>query len=336
MSNIALNTLKCQEFLKVSNKFQIEMINYFIRSTDRYENVYPSVKTIAEEVGCSERSFYNHFPVLEKMGIVKHVYDHRRSSTYQLNALLFTHINVFKDKFKALKKIIHKSIKFPKVSAIQRCLKRCFKFDVLTQFLGSICRPYKKTLTSLKETSLSLFTRAREIVLPVQERQEFKLKIKFRRERKMERVEISRTLKKVTEKLSLTKWGQIKLIQFPDGALEHALQSYTKITTFNTFFMKALDWCKEQAIEPDWAYHYNLSERYNMPKDAKFMCKRSPEPTTFQVKEIPKQSAQYHFEKSRRERQERMKGDKEYQGRVNFYQQFKPKFLEEEECDTNS
>lgn len=336
MSNIAYDTKICQDFLNISNKFQIEIVNYFIRSTDRYEHVYPSVKTIAREVGCHERTVHNHLPILEKIGILKHTYEHRHSSTYQLNVLLFTYINLFKEKFKALKRVIHLSIRYPKVSAILRCIKRAFRIDSLTQFLGSICRPLRKTLTSLKKSTVSLLTREREVVLSGEERKTFGLKIKVRRRRDMEQVQITPMLQKVTKRLSLSKAGQLKLILFPDQALEYALQKLTPTTSFNSFFIKAMDYCKDNNLEPDWAYHYEMMKKYNIPKDAKLVRTKTPTPTTFTAKETLKDSTRFHFEKSKRQRQERTKGDKEYEARVSYFQQFKPKFLEEEECNTSS
>ena len=335
MSNITYDTNKCQEFLKVPKRLQIELVNYLIRSSNLYELVMPSRETIAQAVGCSLSTVGNHLRDLKRIGLIEINKEgrHRRSSIYKVNVLLFKYVNVFKDKFRALKKIIHLTIKYPKFSAIQRCIKRAFSSDVLTKFLGKIYPPLRRTLKSLKKKSIYILTRERETVLSRAERRDLGLKIKFRRGRSSmdSKMTISLALKDVTKRLKLTKWGQIKLICFPEEAIRHALQYYTSKTSFNTFFFKASDYCKDNNIEPDWVFYYEMAKKYDMPKEPKFVSNDIPKTPVFEVKKKEYHSKDNAFRRSQiqGDLKERYKGDKGYENRVLYFQQFKPQFLEE-------
>ena len=305
MSNISLNTVKSQQLLNISKKFQIEIIDLLIRWANRFEKVFVSQTAMAKIVGCRRETVNRHLSFLERQGFIQKDRREWDTSIYRLSSIFVECAHVLRRKFRSLKFVWNLS-------------------DLASIFTAQKPAPRAPIQKMSHLDRIYIYKYPVDSICTIE-------RVRFRRERTMERVEISRTLKKVTEKLNLTKWGQIKLIQFPDGALEYALQAYNKTTTFNGFFMKALDWCKENNTEPDWTYHYELSEKYKMPKDAKFICKKTPAPTTFAVKELSKASTQFHFEKSRKERKERMKGDKGYEARVSYFQQFKPKFLEEEE-----
>lgn len=274
MSNIAFNYQQCQYLLKINNKFQIEIIDYLIRSSYRHKNLFPSQRCIAQVLRkkfgkCCLKTVWNHIKKLSQLGIVHKKKRYNTTSVYTLSGVFEQYAPLLREKFTSLKWASNwKKVKQLVTQRKEVLAARFNKFYVSRYYYV------------IKKNLVSLFTRERYEEYPdIRSHKNFK--IKFRRRRDMEQVQITPTLQKVTQRLSLSKAGQLKLIQFPDQALEYALQKYTPTTSFNSFFMKAMDYCKDNNLEPDWAYHYEMMEKYKIPKDAQFIRKPSSQSPTF-------------------------------------------------------
>ena len=332
MSNIPRMHPACQLFLGIKNSTLIEIVNYLISSSNRYKIVFPSRELIAKEAGCSLRSVGNHLRTLTKIGIIKKTYRHRTSSVYKLSVILFQYINVFKDKFKSLKNIIHLSLKYPKISAIKRVMKRAFSQRLFTRIFKKICPPLRQRTSSLRTLVYSYSRRERDSGENLLQFQGTGVKIKFRSRRRMDSIKMSHELRQVTKKLNLTKWGQIKLICFPDEALAYALYEIQKPSnknnSFSWFFVMANRYCIDQDIDPDWPLYYKLSEKHKMPENPNFVG-NNPKPDYISVKGLESKSTHIYFIKARTDRLARTKDDKGYKQRVSYFQQFKPEFLKE-------
>ncbi len=71
--------------------------------------------------------------------------------------------------------------------------------------------------------------------------------------------------------LNLSKWGQLKLMAFPDEAIEYAykaLNSANPRDPFKWFVSLCLTYCKQNSIAPDWNIMLNLCREHGMPDNA--------------------------------------------------------------------
>ena len=77
--------------------------------------------------------------------------------------------------------------------------------------------------------------------------------------------------------LKLTKWGQIKLMAFPNKAIEYAddKMKYSNLASlrdpFRFFTSLCVDYCKREEIEPNWEIVYQLETAYKPPEGAKYL-----------------------------------------------------------------
>lgn len=72
--------------------------------------------------------------------------------------------------------------------------------------------------------------------------------------------------------LNLSKWGQIKLMAYPDQSIQYAysqLQHANPRDPFAWFVSLCLKYCKENQLAPDWTGMLSLSRQYSMPDNAK-------------------------------------------------------------------
>lgn len=88
--------------------------------------------------------------------------------------------------------------------------------------------------------------------------------------------------------VKLTKWGQIKLSAFPDGAIIYAVEQYKKSKNkpkdgFAWFFSVCGRWCQIYNTEPNWKYLEELKERHGMPDGAR-MTFDTPDEQPFPAK----------------------------------------------------
>lgn len=91
----------------------------------------------------------------------------------------------------------------------------------------------------------------------------------------MDGIEISEELKLVTQKLNLTKWGQLKLSVFPDHILKQALSELRLArearNNFGWFISVAIKACDREKIRPNWQQYDFLKEKYQQPENAKMV-----------------------------------------------------------------
>jgi len=92
---------------------------------------------------------------------------------------------------------------------------------------------------------------------------------------------ISLTLRDITEKLKLTKLGQLKLLVFPDEVLSTVWKSCrigTNIKSpFDWMIVGCEQYCKANKIEFSWSVFFTLMERYSI-KDNRVYVRTKVEP----------------------------------------------------------
>jgi hypothetical protein len=118
---------------------------------------------------------------------------------------------------------------------------------------------YLKVYSTLQE---SINERARDL----------KQQLSIKKERVMNQQWLTPQLQTATDKLNLTKWGQIRLSAYPAQAIEHSLKVFNSSKTakndlFRWFSSVCNEWCKKNNSEPNWALMRSLAIENEMPDD---------------------------------------------------------------------
>lgn len=80
------------------------------------------------------------------------------------------------------------------------------------------------------------------------------------------------------DSLSLTRWGQIELMQFPDEAIRYAdrsMRSFQPKDPFKYFIKVCYDWCRSNNVQPDVRSTRDLYVKYNRPDNPKMLLSRT-------------------------------------------------------------
>lgn len=112
--------------------------------------------------------------------------------------------------------------------------------------------------------------------------------------------------------LNLSKWGQLKLMAFPDEAIQYAykaLASANPRDPFKWFISLCLTYCKQNSIAPDWNTMLNLCREHGMPDNAPMTLgpllkpvQKTPKQDTHRNSTVPSHFADY----AHRKEQERL------------------------------
>lgn len=269
MSNISYITHQSQELFSISNTFQIEILDYLIRSTNRYRKVFPSQYCIAQVVGCSQRTVNSHLRYFAEKGWLDKKKRYNTTSLYRLSRVFIDYAHTLRYKFKSLKHVYNLTLLLSFLPTKKNFTESYFQPTFVSRKNIDINYPIVSTLT-----------RERSVVK----------KNKFRRRIDMKVPQISSILATITKRLNLTKWGQIRLIPFPDEALNYAYNEYQHSSnikqSFNWFFAKANHYCITHDIEPHWKIYYEMAEEFNMPTDPKYIADNN-NPVSKPISAIP-------------------------------------------------
>jgi len=84
------------------------------------------------------------------------------------------------------------------------------------------------------------------------------------------------------KELNLTKWGQIRLSAYPDGALLYAKKNMRFVLAakdpFSHFVSLCADWCANAGLRPNFSLANELATRYKMPVDAHMVLRQIVNP----------------------------------------------------------
>lgn len=247
IENISLNQTKYEVIKKHLTPLQIEILNILIRYCHKFKTVFISQTLIAQLLGCNRSTVNRYLKRLAQLQLIKKNSRYRETSVYQLCDVFILYAHKLRHLFSALKYVWN----------IQDLLSWLpSKKDVLKHnFLKMSHLVLDKYI---KYSPVHKLTRDRGVMMT----------------NSVEKLEISPALRKVTEILHLTKWGQINLTCFPEEALEFALKNYSNSTSFNTFFLNALNFCRDHNIEPDFNLLAHLKRKYHMPEHANFVYEK--------------------------------------------------------------
>jgi len=251
------------------------VFNYIVRFCYYYSKVDVSQIRIAQDLGLSRQTVNKIIKVLLKKNLI----------TSKENRYKKTCIYKVGDFFLVSRNWERLSYTFSKI-------KNYFKQPILVNKLISKChRPMATLISYFKEfIYISSRSRSRRIsnTYNVESSKIVAKKTTNDDEAKKEKTNMNQilitpTLRELTTRLNLTKWGQMKLMAFSEDALAYGLnQLQGKKYTGNIFQKLVSDmqnYCENTGQRVDWPKFYHLVGVYNMPSDAK-MTLSTPQPVT--------------------------------------------------------
>jgi len=254
----------------------LKVLNALAAFTHNFSITFPSQKRLAELTKLTDRTVRRSLDRLREAGFV---------STYQRwnNSLLYKMADIFQDcdvrralanvcptfKFLAIFFLFSPN---PTVQSDDVRLRNNLFINLpsVTQSHDYITGKETKPYDYIKNTSKLKTTKSQSVRRPM-----------------AEYGGISQVIREL-KFLNLTKFGQIKLSAFPDGAILYATDQYKKSRNkpkdrFAWFFTVCGRWCQINNIEPNWKYLEELKERHHMPDGAR-MTFETPDEQPFAEK----------------------------------------------------
>lgn len=260
-----------ESFFKIvssCNSSEKKVINFLIKHHLKYELVTFGQEQIARSVGIRNRETVNRILKRLKSKSLVSYKSHQKqftSNPYILSNLFFEYAQEFKSSFPALRAHIWKKISSD------------FSAKV-TPYIEEVCNTLSNSMI-IKGTLQA----TRHVVKNVKD---FKNKF-LRKQVSMETspIKINNPLKRITEALSLNKWGQIRLLVYPERALAVVFEELKKKNYLRAPFfwlLAALDtYCLKNKLHVDWDLLPILKKKYDMPD----------KPVFFEVKKVVKSIA---------------------------------------------
>lgn len=268
MNTIAQKNTFLQVLSSIKCHKHIKLLNFLLYLDQKYKTVCISQCALAAHIEVHRQHVNALLKRFSELGLIEKIYRHRKTSIYKMSSL-----------FKIFSTKIYQTFWSLRGVAI-KALQKLWRQD-RTPRLVSLYK-YPVDIVNLHE------------------------KEGRPKRKRMEKLEISETLREVTKTLNLTKWGQIKLICFPDEVLRHGLDNYKKFARnspkpFEWFFMHCKTHCEGNEIPISWQDYYDLVDVYHMPKNAPMI--RKEKKSSF---DIPKtKNLDDYFTRQKEERRER-------------------------------
>lgn len=225
-------------FFSQLTRTQKNLINYFLSMSKACKMIYPSQSTIASKLGISRQHCASLIKWMRERGLIVSEYRHKLSCHYKLSSY-FTN-SVIKSRLRHI---------------FSTFRKYAFSIGYLLSFSSDMTQDIKKLnknnyfiIKRSGESAMKQFTQAYHGDKPVSE--------------------VIRNI----QVFKLTRAGQIKLSPFPDEAIidaQNAMRFAKNIREpFNWFYRLCSDYCKRNEIDPDWAFMYQLIEKYKISLSA--------------------------------------------------------------------
>lgn len=288
MITISHKTPFLQALSEINNKNEIKCLNFLLYLKRKYKRVIVSHQRLADHIGLKNRETACRLVKrLAKKGLLSTKRNYDAASEYFLNSGFF----IFAEKVVYLFSSLKKFVKHRFLLRLKSKVTSIYKVVLNTKYLYN---------TPVYNNNLHEKERAMEL-------------------------KITDALRKVTNRLNLTKWGQIKLCSFPDDVLLKALECYEKYGSnikdpFNYLFMYCKEYCAGADIEIDWNQYYQLKEHYKMPDNSIFIAQAKP--PVYQTNYSPRNLSSYSKQASKERSQRWAQLEPEAQERLNNTQQY--------------
>lgn len=245
-----------QAFLSKMPKNGIKLLNWFIDQMLSKPSIKISIKDIMICTGIPESTLHRWIAKFKKWGILKveQLYGPYSHNTFTLERKIFQYA---------------KHLKY-QLESIQRYL-----FFVYKRFKSSSETPY--IVSNVIKPSISISISEREKKAPVFNTRGLKKQIKEKMDSVMQVAppKISDVLRDITEKLRLTKLGQLKLLVFHENVLSDAWSDYKKLSKINNPFDYLIVNCVKKSenrnIPVYWDLYYTSLTRYELTDNKKYV-----------------------------------------------------------------
>ncbi len=246
-----------------------KVINHLIGAGYRLDSIQFSHETISKDTSTSISTVKRAIGLMVSLGLCTTITREWNTCIITINKSIYELAHKFKHKFYHLKRVARDNL--------QR-LSLPNELPLRDIFISKPCR----YMYQLLETTKGVYSRGMTLL------NRFK-----RRGIEVDDVgalKISVTLRDITEKLRLSRLGQIKLMAFDDDALRVVWGSYKSTknvkSPFDWMVVACEQYCIVNKIPVDWQIYYALLKRYNV-QDNKVYVRKSEhksEPTkTLQV-----------------------------------------------------
>lgn len=241
-------------------KSQIKVMNHIIGAYDRLSTVQFSYQTIANDVGVSYSTVKRSIHKMTNIGFCSREVRDWNSCIIKVNDIIYKMADQLQDIFFHLKKVA-KNISMVVSNRNELPLRDIF-----------ISKPSRYILQLLDTIKFSYLLGMRGLETNQKEKRTIL--------NEAGALIISPTLKEITQKVHLTKLGQLKLLAFTDEVLKTTWKEFNQSHSVNRPF----DWiivgcqrnCSILKVTPDWGIYYSLLKRYGVKDDRLYTMKKVP------------------------------------------------------------
>ena len=267
MNNYIVRKSLWQAFFQDKSQFAVLVVNFLLKLNSKYDKIFPSQANIAMWIGCSRKTVNLILKELNEQGWIKKIQRKTRQ----------TCIYIISPKFNALADFPEARKKLPGlVNYWYKLTLGYFMHGPGQQVLEPNVTPYKEENRYITNSSVSV-SKTESLLEDLKNR--FINKSPKKEEEDMESVStfsVSPTLREITNRIGLTKWGQIRLTIYADEALQATLDKFQPCILPEDNFLWFETYCHGVSIKNNLPIHLELydtmKKRYNMPENAKWVC----------------------------------------------------------------
>ena len=280
----------------------LELYNYLLKLKSYHNVIFPSYDRLAREIGVSVRSIARYMKILKDLMLLTARKRFKKTDLMQINPMILQYAEKYSQIFPALRQFVkHRTVAIfdpfgiHNYNEVNNIIKSSinsfvslFKFKnplhispaesylqvkMCGQSTGESNKPTPEQVIVFENMLDGLITpkkteetqKTRELVMEPSP------------------IKISGPLKRITTALCLTKWGQIRLLIYPEQALnvvynQMKTQNYLKAPFF--WLLTELDtYCRNNKLHVDWDLLPVLKRKFNMPDKPSYLeVKLPPKP----------------------------------------------------------
>lgn len=244
-------------------KGAIQTLDVLIGLSNHYENIYPSVKTIADKADRSPRQTIRNLQQLSELGLVS--IEHRKKDAFQHTNHPFAHLSN--------RYVLHPMFKNLEVRNILCDLLPSLKYLPLVLLIissSTFCKSIFQNTNNGPESSYDSINLDYNIYKNKKAyracaRKEFANCTTFTKKRGGENMEFSQTVRRVGDELSLSNAGMCSISAFHEVVLNKALRRITTYSqTINDPFKLFISLCRQ--ISNEMKIQINSRKAYDMAR----------------------------------------------------------------------
>lgn len=269
-------------------KWLRKTLDYLCMLSNTFRTVFPSYKTLGGYAGVCETTIKSGVKRLVELGLIAKNYLHRRSCRFVVSSWFRkVHNRMRLSNWIVAFKWLPLDLLVP--------YRNCPNLNRRNGCLCEYCLPYiidiknyKSQLSNLVSLTTSRRILSYDIVslsLGGEKRLPQKRSV-------MNFNPISIPIRSI-KSLRLTKWGQIRLMAFPEKAVEYAedKMKYAQVSSlkdpFKFFTSLCVDWCKREEIKPNWEIVAHLETAYKAPQNPRYLLEIPKPISTKKISDLP-------------------------------------------------